>query len=85
MLRFFNVREVKHILSGFIFTEASVYRRSQILSQVNKKAAGIRQKPRVESDKALFLYMQGWMNFILADKVTANTAFITNTCVNTHV
>lgn len=29
---------------------------------------------------------QGWMNIILADKVTANTVFfITGTCVNTHV
>lgn len=28
---------------------------SQILLQVNKKAAGIRQKPRAENDKALFL------------------------------
>ena len=57
MLRFFNVREVKYILSGFIFTEASVYGGSQILSQVNKKVAGFRQRPRAESDKALFLYI----------------------------
>ena len=44
-------------LSGFIFTEASVYGGSQILSQVNKKVAGFRQRPRAESDKALFLYI----------------------------
>ena len=28
---------------------------------------------------------QGWMNIILANKVTANIVFITSTCVNTHV